>query len=610
MSPGAYAERVNGQVRMSETYLNGTRIYFFGGDRELATVSTKAKMFRLARCGATLVPEYNPDIVTHIVIDDNIVSLHHLLENISVKRLSKVPGHIPILKWPWATTDNTKKHFRIHAAFATRRNSVDAIDYDPDINPIVPPAPKKGKEHAAPNPEVTNSSGEQMVGNPSAKSPREASSSSSRGLEDEEASFEKQRVSSKPRANSDPANENNVGEDPLAEFYAQARTERDQEVQENLGDGNKATNLHAENGNKSHSSGSRFLCDGVRTSAGQCPNQDVIDKLSELKKIHEQRLMTGDNFRVLKYSTAINALRAYPKRIRSTEEAMSLNGVAKKTAEKIMEIIRTGDLQRLHHERAVSDDIRVIELFQGIYGVGRQIAHRWYNAGCRTLDDLREGKGGVKLSSVQQIGLQYYDDINSRMPRAEAEEIFNKIKPFALKIDSKLYVDIMGSFRRGKADCGDIDIIITRPTDDGRNHSGVLSKLLKDLRIAGIITEDLSIPDDWSDLELCYRGLCRKDSDSRRRRIDFLVIPWESRGAALLYYTGDDIFNRSMRLKANKMGYSLNQKGLFAGVVRDPQDRTRKLNQGTNIASATEREIFDKLGVPWQEPHERVRGFS
>lgn len=75
-------------------------------------------------------------------------------------------------------------------------------------------------------------------------------------------------------------------------------------------------------------------------------------------------------------------------------------------------------------------------------------------------------------------------------------------------------------------------------------------------------------------------------------------------------------FNRSMRLKANKMGYSLNQKGLFAGVIRDPQDRTRKLNQGivlwspivrmavsryylgTNIASATEREIFDKLGEP------------
>lgn len=66
------------------------------------------------------------------------------------------------------------------------------------------------------------------------------------------------------------------------------------------------------------------------------------------------------------------------------------------------------------------------------------------------------------------------------------------------------------------------------------------------------------------------------------------------------------------------MGYSLNQKGLFAGVVRNPSDRRQKLSDGalfqfvapnprfllkvhdtligTNIASATEEEIFEKLG--------------
>ncbi|EPQ56002.1 Nucleotidyltransferase [Gloeophyllum trabeum ATCC 11539] len=165
----------------------------------------------------------------------------------------------------------------------------------------------------------------------------------------------------------------------------------------------------------------------------------------------------------------------------------------------------------------------------------------------------------------------------------------------------------MGSFRRGKADCGDIDILITRPTDDGRTHSGIIRRLLWILHRKEILTEDLSIPDDLDDLECVYRGLCRKDKDSRRRRIDFLTVPWKSRGAALLYYTGDDIFNRAMRLKANVMGYSLNQRGLYAGVVRDPSNRTVKLNEGNIIASETEEEIFRILGVPWQEPHERVR---
>lgn len=67
---------------------------------------------------------------------------------------------------------------------------------------------------------------------------------------------------------------------------------------------------------------------------------------------------------------------------------------------------------------------------------------------------------------------------------------------------------------------------------------GVLRTLLEQLHAAGIITEDLAVPDDFSDLELIYRGLCKlPESGAKRRRIDFLCVPWVSRGAALLYYT-------------------------------------------------------------------------
>jgi DNA polymerase lambda len=118
----------------------------------------------------------------------------------------------------------------------------------------------------------------------------------------------------------------------------------------------------------------------------------------------------------------------------------------------------------------------------------------------------------------------------------------------------------MGSFRRfvrltslsnlhsrhfhgsGKADCGDIDIMITRCPDDGKTHAGILHHLLKALHEAKIITEDLALPDNPFDDEAIYRGLCHLPQfGSRRRRIDFLTVPWKSRGAALLYYTGDDI---------------------------------------------------------------------
>ncbi|KAF7971931.1 hypothetical protein HWV62_19457 [Athelia sp. TMB] len=51
-----------------------------------------------------------------------------------------------------------------------------------------------------------------------------------------------------------------------------------------------------------------------------------------------------------------------------------------------------------------------------------------------------------------------------------------------------------------------------------------------------------------------------------------------------------------MRYKANKMGYSLNQRGLLEGVVRDPQDPRNKINDGNLVASETEEEIFKILG--------------
>lgn len=66
----------------------------------------------------------------------------------------------------------------------------------------------------------------------------------------------------------------------------------------------------------------------------------------------------------------------------------------------------------------------------------------------------------------------------------------------------------------------------------------MLRTLLEHLHMAGIVTEDLAVPDDFSEHELVYHGLCKlPEFGAKRRRIDFLCVPWESRGAALLYYT-------------------------------------------------------------------------
>jgi len=87
------------------------------------------------------------------------------------------------------------------------------------------------------------------------------------------------------------------------------------------------------------------------------------------------------------------------------------------------------------------------------------------------------------------------------------------------------------------------------------------------------------------------------------RRLDLLFVPWAERGAALIYFTGNDIFNRSLRLLASKKGMGLNQRGLFKDTLRGPG--RVKLTRGTLIASESEEKIFRILGVPWRPPELR-----
>lgn len=628
-------------VTPKTSYLMGKCIFYVGGDMQYASTRTRGRMEYIIKHGGTLAPKYDQAVVTHIVTD---TGPHITLRALSLKSLSEIPDHIPTVTWSWvlsgygrATNGNGKLitdkkgngkardvddrdeeeqllDFEfMHAAFPQRidagrqwnkhagrkakqgqqpgsriPNASPSIDVNDDVSRISDFSQERRKEvvvgcsdvaKVLPPPPLNLQPNERpsriKSGPPAILSTRKAASGAPEGADD-----------------------------PLAEYYAQAKAQREAEWtmdESESDDGDEGFEFRKENVQRQG-----FTCDQKEPQRTTCANQDIIEKLQELMELHKSKPSDHDRWRVFSYGKCIRALRNYPKQITSFNEARSIRGVGEKTALKIMEIINTGDLRRIEHER--TDGVEVTRLFQGIYGVGRSTAFAWYASGHRTLDDIKANSKSLRLSPAQEIGLKFYDDINSRMPREEAARIFSTIKSIALEIDKNLFIGIMGSYRRGKADCGDIDILVTRPVADGNTHSGVLSRLLDRLQAAKILTEDLALPANPAELELTYRGLCKlPDPGAKRRRIDILCVPWKSRGAALLYYTGDDIFNRAMRLKANVMGYSLNQRGLYGGVVRDPQNRRVKLSDGSIIASETEEEIFQILGVPWQEPHERVR---
>lgn len=58
-----------------------------------------------------------------------------------------------------------------------------------------------------------------------------------------------------------------------------------------------------------------------------------------------------------------------------------------------------------------------------------------------------------------------------------------QVKDAALAIDPHLVAMACGSYRRGKATCGDVDVLISHP--DGKSHKGVFTKVLQSLHDSG-----------------------------------------------------------------------------------------------------------------------------
>jgi DNA polymerase IV len=324
------------------------------------------------------------------------------------------------------------------------------------------------------------------------------------------------------------------------------------------------------------------------------PNAYTIQRLQEMADFYER---TNDPWRTLSFRRAILTLKKQTKKITTKEEALKLPFVGDSIAEAIENIVQTGRLSKLE---AIKDDPlnQALQLFMGIYGVGLSQATKWVSAGYRTLDDLREK---AQLSESQTIGLEHYDDLQQRIPRAEVEAHSDIFKSALAGIDPTFEVTIGGSYRRGSSTSGDIDLIITKP--DASLHqirSTIFSQVVPELFAIGVLKAELACAS--SDAGSKWHG-CSAINDGPWRRIDLLLVPWGEMGAALIYFTGNDIFNRSIRLLASKKGMRLNQKGLYKDVLRG---KTReKVTEGVLLESKSEKKIFEILGVPWRPPEHR-----
>jgi len=358
----------------------------------------------------------------------------------------------------------------------------------------------------------------------------------------------------------------------------------------------------------------RFACNrgGTKDKSAdvQNPNARTIEVLQSMCDYYTR---VNDHWRTMAYRKAITTLRRQTAKITTEEEAYHLPNIGRRLAAKIEEIACTNKLQRLEYANDEPLD-QALETFLKIYDVGTSRANKWIAQGFRTLDDLRQK---ADLTTNQRIGIDRYDDLNTRIPRDEIAALFAFIKREAAQLDPNVELLVGGSYRRGSDSSGDIDIIVTKK---GTNSSAGLVPFLEEL--VAVLTRKGFLVAVLAALHAHrpgkdgpgskWHGCCVLPAENQGggkaapqiwRRIDFLLVPESEYGAALIYFTGNDIFNRSMRLLASKKGMRLNQRGLYKEVMRG-KNRI-KVTEGELLEGRDEKRIFELLGVKWREPSER-----
>lgn len=333
---------------------------------------------------------------------------------------------------------------------------------------------------------------------------------------------------------------------------------------------------------------------------GHNPNLRTIEILQKMLSYYDR---TNDHWRTLAYRKAISALRKQDSKVMTKEEASDIPFIGQRLAAKIEEIVWTDRLRRLENTNLEPNDL-TLQRFLKIYGVGLAQATKWINQGHRTLSDL---VSKAHLSKNQLIGIEHYDDFQTRIPRKEVESHGEFLHTIIHQVDPTIQITIGGSYRRGAPDSGDVDFILTKLNCAmGILHTIIFHTVLPILQERGYAKASLAISSK-EDGSKWHGAVVLPDFGSVWRRVDFLLVPWDEMGAALIYFTGNDVFNRSIRLLARKKGLRLNQHGLWRDVMGGARSGGgERSTRGTLVEGRSEERIFELLGVPYRPPEHRI----
>ena len=310
-------------------------------------------------------------------------------------------------------------------------------------------------------------------------------------------------------------------------------------------------------------------------------NTQIARVLGEIGDLLE---IKGENaFKIRAYRTAADTLGAWPDAVARMDAAQlrALPGIGKDLAGKIRELADSGTC--LYHQELLQEFPPTILDLLRLQGVGpKTVALLYSTLNIRTVDELAAAAREGHLREVKGMGARK-EALILKAVEERQKDAGRHLLPDTASVSAELVgymrehaADVgfipVGSLRRGCETCGDIDILAVG------GDAALMGLFIAYPRVERVLGH--------GDTKSSVRLLGGYQADLR-------IVPAESRGAAMQYFTGSKAHNIALRDLAVQHGFKLNEYGLF------------RVEGDTRVSGETEEGIYESLGMSWVEPELR-----
>lgn len=309
--------------------------------------------------------------------------------------------------------------------------------------------------------------------------------------------------------------------------------------------------------------------------------QKIVDLFEELHHCHTY---LKDEWRARASQKVAMIVGGLAKDIKTADDLKGVTGIGKSSLTKIDELLTTGTCSALVKLQKKCPPISVKELTK-IPGVGPVgAANLWKEHGVETLGQLKVKVDDGTITDCKLIeGIEFAIKSTERRPIGQILPVVEPFLEALRRLENVEQAEFAGSLRRRQDTIRDVDFLVCIPD-------------------SLLTTDDSSFERLKEQVKSVFAG-CEVDAEGTHKmrtrvdgmQMDVLFVPETQYGAALQYFTGSKHHNIALRKIVKAKGWLLNEKGLYDG-------------NDNVIASKTEEDIYDALGIPMLPPELRQDG--